>query len=409
MPPEVYRKQFDRFVEMLDMAEFLDRPVRQLSLGQRMRGDLAADPLPGRADDRARRRREGHHAGLHRRGEPRARHHRGADHPRHRRRRAALLPRHPDRPRAGALRRDPHRAQAAVRAASHARRPGGGRRRADRPDQRGRRRGVRCRDRARRRRGPGPGAAAVRGWPDGGVGPDRGARRAVLDRRRVDRRAGPRGRRAADLLAAGVAGMTAVAMTTDLPPLAARPWWRQWGALRHVARLRTAAMFAYRNTMLLFLGVSIVQIFMLKKVWGALYAARPGVLSIPLADLIVYLTIANLIVWSFPTHTVSRYLRERIREGSVVSDLVRPVGFVPQLVAQLAGALGGALLIIVIALPAVALAGSLSLPAGAGAAGMFAVSLLCAYGIAGLLSMMLSMVAFWTLEIDGLTMLYVLC
>ena len=202
--------------------------------------------------------------------------------------------------------------------------------------------------------------------------------------------------------------MTAVAMTTDLPPLAARPWWRQWRALRHVARLRTAAMFAYRNTMLLFLGVSIVQIFMLKKVWEALYAARPGVLSIPLADLIVYLTIANLIVWSFPTHTVSQYLRERIREGSVVFDLVRPVGFVPQMVAQLVGALGGALLIIVIALPVVALAGSLSLPAGAQAAGMFAVSLLCAYGIAGLLSMMLSMVAFWTLEIDGLTMLYVL-
>jgi len=118
--------------------------------------------------------------------------------------------------------------------------------------------------------------------------------------------------------------MTAVTLTTDLPPLAARPWWRQWGALRHVARLRAAAMFAYRNTMLLFLGVSIVQIFMLKKVWGALYAARPGVLAIPLADLIVYLTIANLIVWSFPTHTVSRYLRERIREGSVVFDLVRP-------------------------------------------------------------------------------------
>lgn len=45
MPPEVYRKQFDRFVDMLDMAEFLDRPVRQLSLGQWMRGDLAAAML----------------------------------------------------------------------------------------------------------------------------------------------------------------------------------------------------------------------------------------------------------------------------------------------------------------------------------------------------------------------------
>ena len=45
MPPELYRKQLDRFVDMLDMAEFLDRPVRQLSLGQRMRGDLAAAML----------------------------------------------------------------------------------------------------------------------------------------------------------------------------------------------------------------------------------------------------------------------------------------------------------------------------------------------------------------------------
>jgi ABC-2 type transport system ATP-binding protein len=32
-------------VELLDMAEFLDAPVRQLSLGQRMRGDLAAAML----------------------------------------------------------------------------------------------------------------------------------------------------------------------------------------------------------------------------------------------------------------------------------------------------------------------------------------------------------------------------
>ncbi len=42
MTPEDYRRQLDRFVDLLDMAEFLDRPVRQLSLGQRMRGDLAA-------------------------------------------------------------------------------------------------------------------------------------------------------------------------------------------------------------------------------------------------------------------------------------------------------------------------------------------------------------------------------
>jgi ABC-2 type transport system ATP-binding protein len=45
MPPEVHRRQLDRFVDLLDMGEFLDRPVRQLSLGQRMRGDLAASMI----------------------------------------------------------------------------------------------------------------------------------------------------------------------------------------------------------------------------------------------------------------------------------------------------------------------------------------------------------------------------
>ena len=45
VPQARYQRNIDRFVEMLDMQEFLERPVRQLSLGQRMRGDLAASML----------------------------------------------------------------------------------------------------------------------------------------------------------------------------------------------------------------------------------------------------------------------------------------------------------------------------------------------------------------------------
>ena len=37
-----YRRNLDEFVELLEMSEFLRTPVRQLSLGQRMRGDFAA-------------------------------------------------------------------------------------------------------------------------------------------------------------------------------------------------------------------------------------------------------------------------------------------------------------------------------------------------------------------------------
>ena len=45
VPRARYEENLARFVDLLGMAEFLDTPVRQLSLGQRMRGDLAAAML----------------------------------------------------------------------------------------------------------------------------------------------------------------------------------------------------------------------------------------------------------------------------------------------------------------------------------------------------------------------------
>ncbi|MBB2170070.1 ATP-binding cassette domain-containing protein [Gluconacetobacter aggeris] len=42
VPPPLYRTRRTRLVETLRLADFLDQPVRQLSLGQRMRAELAA-------------------------------------------------------------------------------------------------------------------------------------------------------------------------------------------------------------------------------------------------------------------------------------------------------------------------------------------------------------------------------
>jgi ABC-2 type transport system ATP-binding protein len=42
VPLEVYRSRLASFADLLDLGGFLRTPVRQLSLGQRMRGDLAA-------------------------------------------------------------------------------------------------------------------------------------------------------------------------------------------------------------------------------------------------------------------------------------------------------------------------------------------------------------------------------
>lgn len=45
MPDDRFRRNRDQLVELLGMEPFLSTPVRQLSLGQRMRGDLAAAVL----------------------------------------------------------------------------------------------------------------------------------------------------------------------------------------------------------------------------------------------------------------------------------------------------------------------------------------------------------------------------
>ena len=42
IPQKKYEENLDKFVELLDMKEFINQPVRQLSLGQKMRGDIVA-------------------------------------------------------------------------------------------------------------------------------------------------------------------------------------------------------------------------------------------------------------------------------------------------------------------------------------------------------------------------------
>ncbi|UZN03268.1 ABC transporter permease [Cellulomonas sp. S1-8] len=180
----------------------------------------------------------------------------------------------------------------------------------------------------------------------------------------------------------------------------------QLPALAHVVRLRFATAYAYRASMLWLLGITVTQVFVLRQVWEALFRSRADVLPLSLDEVLVSITLANLIVWCFPTQTVSGWVRERVREGSVVFDLVRPVGYVPQLGAHLVGACASASAMVVLALPLVALVGRLTPPAGWDAGLLFVVSLLLGLTVAGLLAALLALVAFWTTEVNGMAMLY---
>ena len=42
IPAEIYKENLEQYIELLDMQDFIEQPVRQLSLGQRMRADIGA-------------------------------------------------------------------------------------------------------------------------------------------------------------------------------------------------------------------------------------------------------------------------------------------------------------------------------------------------------------------------------
>jgi ABC-2 type transport system ATP-binding protein len=71
LPSSAWQRRLDECVDLLEMAPFLDTPVRQLSLGQRMRGEVSAALLHSpdllvldEPTDRARPALEGAAAGL---------------------------------------------------------------------------------------------------------------------------------------------------------------------------------------------------------------------------------------------------------------------------------------------------------------------------------------------------------
>jgi ABC-2 type transport system permease protein len=187
-----------------------------------------------------------------------------------------------------------------------------------------------------------------------------------------------------------------------------RSLWRDVPAYLQIVKSRLKTAVTYRQNVFFLLLIVVVQIFVLRKVWTALYQGHTVVDGLTLHALLVYLTIANLQNWVLQDPTVSMYMYGRIREGQVAFDLVRPVGFVPQMFAHLAGSSFSTALFALAALPVIAFAGVLGGPASTTALALYLMSFVLGYVITTLLTLMVGMIAFWTMEIGGLTLLYYL-
>jgi ABC-2 type transport system permease protein len=173
------------------------------------------------------------------------------------------------------------------------------------------------------------------------------------------------------------------------------------------AYVRASALvqLQYRAAIFARLGVALVWLLLLTRVWTAVYHGRSTLGGLDLHTTVVYLTLANLqgMILNSP---LSYVMANRVRTGEVLFDVQRPVGFLRQMLATEAGTSIVQVGLSVLALPAAALVGGLSLPAGPVAGVGYLVSLALGWVLNSLISVLVGLSAFWTVDNMGFAVLF---
>jgi len=171
------------------------------------------------------------------------------------------------------------------------------------------------------------------------------------------------------------------------------------------ARVQVRTVLTYRFNYLFSVVGVILHVYLLNVVWVAVYQGRGAVNGVDLNTVMVYSTFAAVQNWLLVPWEFS-LIPARVREGRVAFDLMRPIGFVGQVVA---GQLGRTLAVLPLALvlfPVAVVVGRGAPPPTTAAGVWYLAALLGAWLVATQLSVVVGMAAFWTLEVGGSFLVY---
>jgi ABC-2 type transport system permease protein len=152
----------------------------------------------------------------------------------------------------------------------------------------------------------------------------------------------------------------------------------------------------YRMEVFTEVGSLIVRVYLLRSLWTALYAQNVAPMNLPLHSMITYATVALLMSLILEVDG-TRLIREKIREGTIATDLMKPIS-VPFYF--FSDGFGQTMLHALLVIPSVLFALLLvhiDLPSGQ-AFGAFLLSFLLGYLVNFFLNFLMNAIAFWTLE-----------
>ncbi len=139
-----------------------------------------------------------------------------------------------------------------------------------------------------------------------------------------------------------------------------------------------------------------MRVYILRSLWTALYAQNAAPLNLPLHSIITYSTIAMLMSLILEVDG-TRLIREKIREGTIATDLMKPISVPLYFFSDGAGQTLLHVLLVIPSLLFALLLVHVDVPPPATLAA-FALTFAIGYLVNFFLNFLMNCVAFWTLE-----------
>ena len=144
------------------------------------------------------------------------------------------------------------------------------------------------------------------------------------------------------------------------------------------------------------IGSLVLRVYILRALWTALYAQNAAPTNLPLHSMITYATVAMLMSLVLEVDG-TRMIRERIREGTIATDLMKPIS-VP--LYFFSDGIGQTLLHALLVIPSLfcaLLLVHIDVPPPATFAA-FVLAFVVGYGVNFFVNFLMNCIAFWTLE-----------
>lgn len=162
----------------------------------------------------------------------------------------------------------------------------------------------------------------------------------------------------------------------------------------------------YRASTLLSLVVLAIQVALYAVVWRAIYGGRSGSVAGVDVDTTVGYAVLGITIAGVLNVWPGTSIQGRVRDGLIGVDLTRPIGLLTQSLAVQTGYVIAGSPTVLVGLGTGLLVGGLAAPSGVAAVAGFAVSLVLAFGVSQLITLLMSLASFWTLEVGGIGMMF---